>query len=242
MDLFKTWLVETPIAHRGLHSKTVPENSLLAFSKAIEKGYALELDVHMLADGTIAVFHDASLARMTGNDGYIKYLNKNDLKALTLKGTKEHIPTLEEALKLIDGRVPVLIEIKNPYKVGKIEQAVIDTLKNYQGEYAVQSFNPYSMGYFKQHAPNIIRGQLSGSFKGEKLGFFKRLFLKRMSLNKRVSEPDFINYEASTLPNRYVKKYKDRPLLAWVVRSKEEYLKVVKHCDNIVFENFDPEI
>ena len=63
-----------------------------------------------------------------------------------------------------------------------------------------------------------------------------------MSLNKRVSEPDFINYEASTLPNRYVKKYKDRPLLAWVVRSKEEYLKVVKHCDNIVFENFDPEI
>ena len=157
MDLFKTWLVETPIAHRGLHSKTVPENSLLAFSKAIEKGYAIELDVHMLADGTIAVFHDASLARMTGNDGYIKYLNKNDLKALTLKGTKEHIPTLEEALKLIDGRVPVLIEIKNPYKVGKIEQAVIDTLKNYQGEYAVQSFNPYSMGYFKQHAPNIIR-------------------------------------------------------------------------------------
>ena len=242
MDLFKTWLVETPIAHRGLHSKGVPENSLAAFAKAIEKGYAIEFDVHMLADGTLVAFHDESLARMTGNDGYIKYLNKSDLKSLTLKGSKETIPTLEDILKLVDGKVPLLIEIKNQYKVGKIEQTVIDALKNYKGEYAVQSFNPYSLAYFKKHAPQILRGQLSGSFKGEKLSFFKKLVLKKMKLNKRVSEPHFINYEASALPNKYVKKYKDLPLLAWVVRSKEEYLKVVKFCDNIVFENFDPEI
>ena len=242
MDLFKTWLVETPIAHRGLHSKGVPENSLAAFAKAIEKGYAIAFDVHMLADGTLVAFHDESLARMTGNDGYIKYLNKSDLKSLTLKGTKETIPTLEDILKLVDGKVPLLIEIKNQYKVGKIEQTVIDALKNYKGEYAVQSFNPYSLAYFKKHAPQILRGQLSGSFKGEKLSFFKKLVLKKMKLNKRVSEPHFINYEASALPNKYVKKYKDLPLLAWVVRSKEEYLKVVKFCDNIVFENFDPEI
>lgn len=242
MDLFNTWLVETPIAHRGYHSKNVPEDSLLAFQKAIEKGYAIELDVNYLADGTVAVFHDESLARMTGNDGYIKFLHKEDLKALTLKGTKEHIPTLEEVLKLVNGRVPLLIEIKNVHKVGKFEQAVIDILKNYDGEYAVQSFNPYSLAYFKKHAPNIIRGQLSGSFKGEKLSFFKKLVLKKMSLNKTVSEPHFINYEASTLPNRYVKKYKNLPLLAWVIQSKEEYIDVVKYCDNIVFENFDPEI
>lgn len=242
MDLFKTWLVETPIAHRGLHSKGVPENSLAAFAKAIEKGYAIEFDVNMLADGTLVAFHDESLARMTGNDGYIKYLNKSDLKSLTLKGTKETIPTLEDILKLVDGKVPLLIEIKNQYKVGKIEQTVIDALKNYKGEYAVQSFNPYSLAYFKKHAPQILRGQLSGSFKGEKLSFFKKLVLKKMKLNKKVSEPHFINYEASALPNKYVKKYKDLPLLAWVVRSKEEYLKVVKFCDNIVFENFDPEI
>jgi len=242
MDLFKTWLVETPIAHRGLHSKSVPENSLAAFSKAIEKGYAIEFDVHMLADGTLVAFYDESLARMTGNDGYVKYLNKSDLKSLNLKGTKETIPTVEEILKLVDGRVPLLIEIKNPYKVGKIEQALIDALKNYKGEYAVQSFNPYSLAYFKKHAPQILRGQLSGSFKGEKLSFFKKLVLKKMKLNKKVSEPHFINYEASALPNAYVKKYKDLPLLAWVVRSKEEYLKVVKFCDNVVFEDFDPEI
>ncbi len=242
MDLFKTWLVETPIAHRGLHDKNTPENSLSAFAKAVEKGYAIELDVQLLADGTVVVFHDDSLARMTGNDGYIKYLNKDDLKALKLKGSKETIPTFEEALKVIDGRVPVLIEIKNQYKVGKLEQEVIDILKNYQGEYAVQSFNPFSLGYLKEHAPNILRGQLSGTFKHSKLAWIKRFLLKRMRFNKKVSEPHFISYEASALPNRFVRKYKKLPLLAWTVRSKEEYLKVVKYCDNIIFEKFDPEI
>lgn len=242
MDLFKTWLVETPIAHRGLHDKNIPENSLGAFAKAIEKGFAIELDVQLLADNTVVVFHDDSLARMTGNDGYIKYLNKEDLKALKLKGTKESIPTLKEVLDLVDGRVPLLIEIKNKYKVGKLEQAVLDILKNYQGEFAVQSFNPLSLGYVKKHAPQILRGQLSGNFKKGDASWIKRYLLKRMRFNKKVSQPDFISYEAAALPNRYVKKYKNLPLLAWTVKSKEEYLKVVKYCDNIIFEKFDPEI
>ena len=242
MDLFKTWLVETPIAHKGLHDKNIPENSLGAFSKAIEKGYAIELDVQLLADNTVVVFHDESLARMTENDGYIKYLSKSDLKALSLKGTKETIPTLEEVLKLVDGQVPLLIEIKNKYKVGKLEQAVIDLMKNYKGDFAVQSFNPYSLQYFRQHAPNMLRGQLSGYFKGEKLGWIKRLALKRMSLNKKVSQPHFIAYDATALPNRYVKKYKNLPLIAWTEKSNEEYLNVVIYCDNIIFEKFIPEI
>lgn len=247
MDLFKSWLVETPIAHRGYWGKNTPENSLAAFLKTIEKGYAIELDVQLLADGTVVVFHDESLARMTGNDGYLKYLNKEDLKALKLKGTKEHIPTLEEVLKLVDGKVPILIEIKNEYKVGKLEQAVINLLKNYKGEYAVQSFNPYSLEYFRIHSPNTIRGQLSGSFKGENFKDVKqprivRFILRRMMLNKKVSQPHFIAYEAQALPNRFVKKYKNLPLLSWPVQSKEEYLNVVKYCDNIIFEKFDPEI
>ena len=126
-DIFKSWLVEIPIAHRGLHDKNTPENSLAAFSKAIEKGFAIELDVQLLSDDTVVVFHDTSLSRMTGNDGYIKFLNKNDLKVLKLKGTKEHIPTFEEVLNLVDGKTPLLIEIKNSStKVGKLEQKVVD--------------------------------------------------------------------------------------------------------------------
>ena len=241
-DIFKSWLVETPIAHRGLHDKVSRENSLSAFSKAIEKGYAIELDVQLLSDDTVVVFHDDSLSRMTGNDGYIKFLNKEDLKVLKLAGSKEHIPTFEEVLKLVDGKAPLLIEIKNQFKVGKLEQKVIDMLKNYKGEFAIQSFNPFSLQYIKNHAPNFLRGQLSGYFKGEKLAWIKKFLLKRMSFNKSTSEPNFISYDASTLPNRFVKKYKKLPLLAWIVRSKEEYLKVIKYCDNIIFENFIPEI
>jgi len=242
MDLFQTWLVETPIAHRGYHTKNIPENSLSAFSKAIEKGYAIELDVKMLADGTLVVFHDESLARMTGNDGYLKYLNKSDLKALTLKGSKETIPTLQEVLDLVDGRVPLLIEFKNYFKPGKYEQAVIDVLKKYKGEFAVQSFNPYSLGYIEKHAPTFIRGQLAGYFKGEKLSWLKKLLLRSMRFNKKVSHPDFICYDASDLPNRYVRRFNKLPLLGYGVTSKEEYMKVVKYCDNIVFSKFDPEI
>lgn len=242
MDIFKSWLVETPIAHRGYHSKTNPENSIAAFAKAIEKGYVIELDVQLLADKTVVVFFDDSLARMTGNDGYVQYLNKEDLKALTLKGSKEHIPTFAEVLKFVDGRVPLMIDIKTKYKVGELEQAVIDLLKNYKGEYAVQSLNPYSLEYFKQHAPHILRGQVGGYFKGETITWMKKKILKKMSLNKKVSEPHFISYEASALPNRFVKRYKRLPLLAWTVRSKEEYLTVVKYCDNVIFEKFDPEI
>lgn len=242
-DIFKSWLVETPIAHRGLHDKTSPENSLSAFSKAIEKGYGIELDVQLLADGTVAVFHDTTLSRMTENDGYLKFLNKEDLKALKLKGSKEHIPTLDEVLKLVDGQTPILIEIKNTSKkVGKLEQNVINLLKDYKGEYAVQSFNPYSLQYFKNHAPNVCRGQLSGFLKGEKLGWITKMVLKHMKLNKSVSCPHFIAYETQYLPNRFVKKYKDLPLLAWVVQSNEEYHRVIKYSDNIIFENFIPEI
>ena len=242
MNLFNSWLVEQPIAHRGLHSKTTPENSLAAFEKAIDAGYAIELDVRPIADGTVIVFHDESLSRLTDNDGYVKFLNKDDLKLLSLKGSKEKIPTLEEALALINGRVPVLVEIKNEGKIGQFEKDVLEILKKYKGEFAVQSFNPYVLEFFYKQAPQIPRGQLAGFFKGSKLSFFKKYALKRMLLNKKISHPDFIAYQAKHLPNRFVRKYKDLPLLAWPVASQSEYMRVVKYCDNVIFEYFEPTI
>lgn len=239
--LFKTWLVEKYIAHRGLHDNDSAENSLSAFEKAIQKGYPIELDIQQIADGTVVVFHDTSLSRITGQDGYTKYLIKDDLSSCFLNGTKETISTFEETLNFVAGRTPLLIEIKNTSKVGDLESAALELLKNYKGEYAIMSFNPYVLKWFKDNAPEIIRGQLSSFFKNDKLAFIKRLMLKRMMLNK-VCEPNFIAYEADNLPNRYVKKYKQLPLLAWTVRSQEEYIKVVKYCDNIIFEKFTPKI
>ena len=186
MNLFDSWLIDQPIAHRGLHDKTSPENSLSSFQKAIDAGYPIELDVQIIADGTVVVFHDNSLSRLTDNDGYIKFLNKEDLALLSLKDSKEKIPTFEDVLKFVDGRVPLLVEIKNEGKVGNLEKKVLEMLKAYKGEYAVCSFNPYVLEYFYKHAPEIIRGQSAGFFKGEKLSFFKKHALKKMLLNIRM--------------------------------------------------------
>lgn len=240
MDLFHSWLVEQPIAHRGLHNASIPENSLAAFQKAIEAGYAIEFDVQIIADGTIVVFHDNNLSRLTSNDGYLNILTKEDLKYLSLLDSDEKIPTLEEALDFINGRTPILIEIKNDGKVGDLEKGVLEKLQNYEGEFAIQSFNPYVLEYFYKHSPEIPRGQLSSYFRDVKLAFVKKFALKRMLLNKKVSHPDFISYESKRLPNRFTRKYKKLPLLAWTVTSQKEYLKVIKHCDNIIFEDFEP--
>lgn len=242
MDLFKTWLVEYPIAHRGLHTDEMPENSLGAFQNAIDNGYPIELDVHLTCDGTVVVFHDDSLARVTNKDGYVKNLTKDTLKDYSIFGTKYTIPTFKEVLDLVAGQVPILIEVKNTGKVGELESALLKILKDYTGEYAIQSFNPYVLEWFKKNAPQIARGQLAGYFKGEKLSFIKKFALKRMLLNKKISCPDFISYDARNVPNRFVKKYKKLPLLVWCVRSQDEYLKKVKYCDNIIFENFEPKI
>lgn len=241
MDIFKSWLVEKYVAHRGLHDEESPENSLSAFEKAIQKGYVIELDVQQIADGTVVVFHDSSLSRLTGQDGYLKNLIQEDLSACYLGGTKETIPTLQQALDLIDGRTPIIIEIKNTLKVGSLESATLEILKNYKGQFAIMSFNPYVLSWFKENAPEILRGQLSAFFKKDKLSLIKKVVLKKMLLNK-VAQPNFIAYEAEHLPNRYVRKFNNLPLLAWTVRSQEEYMRVVKYCDNIIFENFEPKI
>ena len=241
MNLFNTWIVERYIAHRGLHNSSAPENTIPAFKNAIKSSYPVEFDVHQIADGTIVVFHDNTLKRLTGQDGYTKNLVKEDLKSLKINNTEFHIPTLEEVLNLINCKIPVLIELKNLNKVGEVEKKVWDILKGYKGEYAIQSFNPYSLEWFRKNAPTVIRGQLSSSFKGEKgMSFFKKLVLKRMYFNKNISQPHFISYEARALPNRYVDKYNELPLIAWTIRSQEEYMSVVPFCDNIIFENFEP--
>ena len=242
MEIFNSWIVKDYIAHRGFHNAENPENSLGAFKNAIEVGYAIELDVQQIADGTVIVFHDYTLSRMTNKDGYTKNLLKSELQEYRLSNTQFFIPTLQQVLDLVEGQVPLLIEIKNEGKVGELEKATLELLKNYNGEYAIQSFNPYSLEWFKKNAPGIWRGQLSSFFKGENLSFVKKFALKRMLLNKKISCPNFISYNVQNLPNRFVKRYKKIPLLAWCVRSQTEYLKAVRFCDNIIFENFEPKI
>lgn len=241
-NLFQTWLVERTIAHRGLHTKEFPENTLGAFQNAINQNVPIELDVQELKDGTVVVFHDKNLQRLTGKDGYLCNLTKEDLHNHKILGTAYHIPSLEEVLTLVDGQVPLLIEIKNDGKVGSLEKNFWHIIKNYSGEYAIQSFNPFTLEWFKVNAPSVIRGQISSFFRNEKMSFVKKSLLKKLVFNKKISYPHFISYCAGDLPNRYVNKYKNLPLLAWCVHSQEEYMKVLPHCDNIIFEGFEPRV
>ena len=240
MNIFETWIATKPIAHRGLHSDTVPELSLLSFEKAIENNYAIELDVRALADGTVVVFHDDTLGRMTGRDGYLSNLKYDDIRDIKLLKTSERIPTLKQTLDFVAGRTPLLIEIKNMGKVGDIEKEVFKLLSSYKGEVAVQSFNPATLEWFKNNAPHIKRGQVASFMKNTNLGLVKRMMLKRMAYNKKVSEPNFIAYHSEDLPNRFVKKFKNLPLLAWCVRTDKEYKRVKKYADNVIFENITP--
>ena len=240
-DIFNSWIVHKYIAHKGFHTSTEPENSLGAFQNAINKDYAIELDVQMISDGNIVVFHDELLGKLTGKDGYISNLKKTDLKNYHILGSEYTIPLLTDVLKCVNGQTPILIEIKNSGKVGPLEEKLLEILKKYKGEYAIQCFNPYVLEWFLANAPEISRGQLSSNFKGEKLAFLKKFVLRRLGFVKKT-KANFISYEAQSLPNRFVKKYSNLPLLAWTVRSQSEYIKVAKYCDNIIFENFEPTI
>lgn len=241
MSILDSWLFQTPIAHRGLHNDEFPENSLGAFENAVRNGYPIELDVQCINDGTVVVFHDFKLSRITGRDGYVGTLNRDQLQDVHLNGTEYTLPTFEQVLNTVNGKTPILIEIKNEGKVGSLEKKTYDMLKGYGGDYAVQSFNPYSVEYFKDNAPQVPRGQLSTFFKKDNLsGFFKRWFLTRMKLNKSVSCPDFVSYCVEYLPNKYVTKAA-LPTLAWTVQSQNQADKAMQFCDNIIFEKFIPD-
>lgn len=237
MDILHTRLFTTPIAHRGLHNEEIPENSLKAYENAIEHGFPIEIDVRTIDDGTVVVFHDDALGRMTGKDGYVSNLQASELNDAHLKGTDQTIPTFEQVLSLVNGQVPLLIETKVTAKVGPLESKVAEMLKNYKGEFALQSFDPYSMAYFYEHEPDMLRGQLSALNCG--LSYFKRKALGHLKVNK-ISHPHFVSYCFSDLPNKYVTKAK-LPTLAWTLTSRSDCEKVQDCCDNIIFERFLPE-
>ena len=144
-NLYGTWVTTKLIAHRGFHdnNSNAPENSLAAFKLAIENGYAMEMDVQMSSDGVLVVFHDDTLTRVCGVEGKIAQTPIEELKKLHLYNSNEQIPTMEEFLNLVDGREPILIEVKDHANIGELEQKLTDMLHNYKGEFIIESFNPF---------------------------------------------------------------------------------------------------
>jgi glycerophosphoryl diester phosphodiesterase len=235
------WLFKTPIAHRGLHDNiTVPENSLAAFESAVDKGYPIELDVQLLNDGHLAVFHDTYLSRMTNQRGTILKKNSKQIKKIKLLDTFNTIPLLDEVLQMVNGKVPLLIEIKNRKRVGKLEGKLVELLNCYNGEYAIESFNPLSVKWFRENAPDISRGQLSGAI-GTGRGIKNRVLI-RGAFFRIFTRPDFIAYDIRYLPSRKVSHLREIgfPVIGYTAKSKDSFNNALKYCDNIIFEGFLP--
>lgn len=243
------WITQRPIAHRGLHNAAAgaPENSLAAFQRAVDAGYPIETDVHLLTDGRLAVFHDFTLKRMTGDPRDVAVCTSAEIVALRLGGTDQHVPLLEEVLALVNGRVPILIEIKTRSRTDRrLEKALAAALDKYSGPVAVQSFNPYSLKWFAKHRPNIARGQLATDFNSPDtaeldLPWYQKTALRHLLLSGQ-SRPSFIAYDARALPAWAVnqKRAAGLPVLAWTVRANADKSAAAAYCDNIIFEGWMP--
>ena len=220
------WLLAKPIAHRGLHAQGgAPENSLAAFHAAIRAGLPIEIDVHLLADQQSVVFHDNDLMRLTGVEGKIEDQDAQSIQSLRLLQTDQAVPLFAEVLKEVDGASPLLIEIKSlPSRVGALEQTVLRELQDYRGAFAIQSFHPMSVHYFKIHAPAICRGQLSGGSYGVPFA--------------NLNQPDFVAYHVDALTPRRTARLRGLgvPLLAWTVSSMTQYAQAKRFADNFIFD------
>ena len=233
----KHWLFNTPIAHRGLWNENIPENSILAYKNAVNNGFAIEIDLFCSTDGVLFSFHDDDLFRMTGKEGKIYQKDSAFIKSLTLNGTDQKIPTFRDVLFCVNGKVPILIEIKNQPDESIVER-VLDELFEYEGEYAIQSFNPLYILKVKKIAPHIIRGVLGTSEKITTISKFSNFVIKNCSLNFLI-KPDFISYEKNSLKN-VKKKAKNKALLAWTVVTINEQENALKLANNVIFENYLP--
>lgn len=242
------WMRDYDYAHRGLHDreKGIPENSLAAFAAAVEQGYGMELDVHLSRDGRLMVIHDASLERVCGVEGKVEDFTCGQLKALSLCGTEERIPTLEEVLALVDGKTPLIVEIK-PEKGNTplLCLGAAELLDKYPGKFCVESFDPRAVRWFRKNRPAWIRGQLTEYFRrhGNTSIFALEDFFLHHVLGNVAARPDFLAYNTEDrhcLTLRMCRKLFGTLEVDWTVRDYKQYETVKKDGAVVIFEGFRP--
>lgn len=234
-------------AHRGLHDEQYPENSIAACNAACEAGYGVEIDVHLSSDGQVVVFHDDTLDRMTGQSGKPGDFTATELTSMQLGDTDYTIPLLKDVVDCVAGRTPLLIEIKSTGSAGALEPAVYEVMESYNGPYLIQSFSPFSVGWFDKNAPSVPRGQLSWTFSGYDgdLPDYQTFAIRHLLVDF-LDQPNFIAYgiQDDGLSSWTVQRLRNTgmPVFAWTVRSEEEYEQAAPYCDTIIFEGFRPPV
>lgn len=235
-------LHHTMFTHRGYHcaDRLIPENSMAAFKAALDHGYGIELDIHLTRDGQIAVFHDDDLERICHVSGKIESYTFEELQQFHLLNTSERIPLLSDVLTLVNGRVPLLIELKIPGRSLKLCQAAYTVLKDYKGVYLIQSFHTLGILWFRLHAPHVLRGQLSSNLTAsdpDKPWFLT--FPVRHLLSNWIARPDFISYKMKDLPNLSVSLCRHLfgiTVAVWTLRTESALKQGLKSYHIQIFE------
>ncbi len=233
-------------AHRGLHGDGVPENSMEAFRRAKAAGYGAELDVHLLADGNLAVIHDSLLFRTTGAQGTVEELTTQQLKDYRLEKTEQTIPQLQEVLELFAGEAPLIIELKAVNNnVAQLCQAACRMLEDYRGAYCMESFDPRCVSWLRKNRPDVLRGQLTENYfatQNSKLSWVLKFLLKNQMLNF-ITMPDFVAYrykDRKTVSNWICRKFWNVQGVTWTVKNREEFDTAVSEGWLPIFEDFSP--
>jgi glycerophosphoryl diester phosphodiesterase len=232
------WIKDIPVAHRGLHdmNRTVWENTLAAFSRAIEAGFAIECDVQLSADSVPVVFHDHDLERLCGIKGDVRERTSAELGMLAIGGTRDRIPTLEQMLSLVAGKVPLVIELKGRDVTDDDDgfaEAVLETLEGYEGKVALMSFDHHLLKALKAAGSPYPVGLTAEGSRPE--DFFKHDEAMHLGL-------DFVSYHHADLPNSFVTAQRQAhiPVITWTVKDANAREHTYKYADQMTFEGFDP--
>lgn len=249
LDELLTWRY----AHRGFHNKpAVPENSMIAFRRAVDEGFGIELDVHLTKDKKLAVIHDSSLKRTCGVDLNIEEITLGEAQVYFLEKSQEVIPAFEEVLDAVDGKVPLIIEIKSAGGNDReLTDSVMAVLEGYDGLYCIESFSPYVVGYLRKAYPDVVRGQLSGclnrNFDKKHAGAsgnepiltgLQDFLLKNLWVNA-AGRPDFVAYCYEDRDMRALVKFKGAKFM-WTIRRYDDLKACEKSGAAGIFEQFNP--
>ena len=229
-------LTNNLFAHRGYfnNEKGIPENSMPAFRKALIYGYNIELDVHITKDNKVVVFHDTNLKRVCGVNKIIENLTYEEILKYNLFNTSYKIPLLSDVLKLVNGKVVLLIETKTIKFNGRLEKQLSKLLDNYNGSFAIQSFNHYSIYWFKKNRKNYIRGIISTNPFKVGINIFDTI------LYNIILKVNFISYNLKLLPNSYISSIRKKlPVIGWTIKDEKNYNKALKYCDNEICEHMN---
>lgn len=242
LDKLRGWYY----AHRGLHGNGVPENSMRAFRLALEQGYGVELDVHLMKDGSLAVIHDSSLLRTAGSPVMIEDLITEQLVNYTLEGTQETIPTLQQVLHLFQGKAPLIVELKSfEDNYATLAEAVCKLLDDYEGPYCLESFDPRCIAWLRKNRPQIIRGQLAYNALKDKACPFSYVvkFISTNLLFNFLTFPDFVAYhfpERKMLSVRLARKIWRIQGVAWTIQNDKDFQMACNENWIPIFEGFRP--